>query len=173
MRWYSNQPHYINFLGKLSQHLCIDTLRFEDFDSHFLTKICAFIPEELFKEGGKKISRNLNKIKNSFQTDNLQISKWPGSNFVSHFQLPGINFPDISSISWYFYAIRQRFKRSLVMPTCSRTRMLFGPTLLLQSIVWRVSTWTKLCRMVPHIDWYLFQNGKQKKSSEDGNYLRL
>jgi len=56
MRRYSNQPHYINFLGKLSQHLCIDMLRFEDFDSHFLTKICAFIPEELFKEREKKQS---------------------------------------------------------------------------------------------------------------------
>ena len=115
------------------------------------------------KKRKKTISWNLYKIKNSFQTDNLQISKWPGSNFVSHFQLPGINFPDISSISRYFYAIRQRFKRSLVMPTCSINRMLFGPILLLQSIAWRVSMWTKLCRMVPHIDWYLFQNGKLKK----------
>jgi hypothetical protein len=46
---YSNQPHYIDFLGKLFQHLLIDTLWLEEFDSHFLTKICAFIPENLFE----------------------------------------------------------------------------------------------------------------------------
>jgi hypothetical protein len=42
---YSYRPHYINFLGELPKHFSTDTLRLEHFDGHFLTTICASVPE--------------------------------------------------------------------------------------------------------------------------------
>jgi hypothetical protein len=71
---HSNQPHYIDFLGKLSQHLLINTLWLEEFDSHFLTKICAFIPGNFFK-GKERSAEDQNTIRHWFQTDDSQITK--------------------------------------------------------------------------------------------------
>lgn len=43
----SNKPHDINFLGKLLLQFCVQALRFEDLDSHFLTAVCTFVSETI------------------------------------------------------------------------------------------------------------------------------
>lgn len=40
----SDKPHNVNFLSKLSQHVCIYSLGLQDFNGHVLTTIRSSVP---------------------------------------------------------------------------------------------------------------------------------
>jgi hypothetical protein len=41
------RPHYVNFLGEFFLQVWIYSLRLENFDSHFLTTVCTFVPKQV------------------------------------------------------------------------------------------------------------------------------
>lgn len=116
----SDLPHNIYFLGKLTLHICIYTFSFENFNSHFLTAVCTFIPG--FVDKIFRLTTNCTKhiyireaLKKKISSD-LQIPIWTRCNFMLKLQMSRINFPYISPICWYFHPIKLTFSCYIEFP---------------------------------------------------------